>query len=280
MTDSLSGKPRLVSEKLSIAAAGKLTRRSRMRGIVVREEKHPMSHSTQEHQNVEKQRIRKKWRWIIAAIALLVLGAVLIINSGWSPIPDVGGGLIIDADPDTRIYVGDKLVGTTSVAFSWRELFGDERHSGIAVELSDPTPAITAEMLSGPGATKLSEPSGMGIVGTGNVQITQQSAYLTRRADGALDAVFALKLVWSPPNRSSGNYLLPVRLRKGPVPSTIYFDSAGSATTAVLPSRIMRIMGRSANETKTKCSFTAKSLPPQFAEEIRTKGLWEPGGEK
>jgi hypothetical protein len=239
-----------------------------------------MSYSSQEHQEVEKPWFQKKWHWIVPAIALLVLGAILIINSGWSPIPDVGGGLIIEADPDTRIYIGDKLVGTTSVAFSWRELFGDERHSGIAVELSDPAPAITAEMLSGPGATKLSEPSGMGIVGTGNVQIIQQSAYLTRRADGALDAVFALKLVWSPPNQPSGNYLLPVRLRKGPAPSTIYFDSAGSATTAVLPPRFMRVLGRSRNETKTKCSFTAKSPPPQFAEEIRTKGLWEPGGEK
>jgi hypothetical protein len=237
-----------------------------------------MSLPTEEHQEVEKPWFRKKKLWIIAAMALLVLGAVLIINSGWSPIPDVGGGLIIEADPDTRIYVGDKPVGTTSVTFSWGELFGDEKHSPIAVELSDPGQGVTAEMLSGPGATKLSEPSGMGIAGTANVQITQQSPHLTRRADGTLDSVFALLLIWSPPD--GPHYLLPIRLRKGPGPSTIFFDSTSMSTTGVPPPRIMRILGRSPNETKTKCSFTAKSPPSEFAEEIRIKGLWEPGGAK
>ena len=262
-----------------------------------------MSYTIQEDQEIEERRFRKKRRWIIGAVALLVLGTVLIINSGWNPIPDVGGGLIIEADPDTRIYVGDKLVGTTSVTFSWRELFGDERDegwqtssgvinshkggklfgherdSGIAIEISDPAQGVTPEMLSGPGATKLSEPTGMATTGMPNVQVIQQRTHLIRRADGSLDEVLALVLVWSPPDRPSARYLLPVRLRKGQVPSTVHFDSASGQIIASSYPGIWRFFGRG-NEAKTKYSFTAKSPPPQFAEEIRTKGLWEPTGEK
>ncbi len=237
-----------------------------------------MCNTAEEYGSAEKRWFQKRNTWIIGAVIVLLLGVVVFISVDTSPIPDVGGGLIIEADPGTRIYVGDKVVGTTGVAFSWGELFGDERHSAIAVELSDPDISITAEMLSGPDATMISHPSGMGIGGTANVQVTQQSAHLIRRLDGALDPVFALILIWSPPNQPSGSYVLPIRLRKGPAPSAIYFDSVGLATTGVPPPRFMRILGRSPNETKTKCSFTAKSPPAQFAEEIKTKGLWEPGG--
>src|SRR5205814_912351 len=179
----------------------------------------------QEHRDVEKHWFQRKISWFIGAIILLGIGLIVFIGMNWSRTPDVGGGLIIEADPDTRIYVGDKLVGTTSVSFSWGELFGDERHSAMAVEISDPDQTITAEMLSGERSSLLSQPSGKSIVGTANVRITQGSSHLVRRADGTLDPVVALVLEWFPPNETSGSYLLPVRLRKGPTPSVIYFDS-------------------------------------------------------
>jgi hypothetical protein len=235
-----------------------------------------MSYAAEQHDTHDtghKRRFQKKKLWLLAAIVVLMgVGLIILMNVGWSPIPDVGGGLLIEADPDTRIYVGDKLVGTTSVAFSWGELFGDERHSAMAVELSDPNQSITAEMLSGPGATIVSRPSGKSIVATVHVTVTQESPYLIRRADGSLDPVFASILDWFPPNQTSCRYLLPVRLRKGPA----YFDSAGTATMGGSPPRFMRIFGRSPNETRTKCSFKATNPPSQFAEEIQTKGLWEP----
>ncbi len=240
-----------------------------------------MSYVADNDRAVEKRWFQKKKLWLLAAIVVLMgVGLIILINAGWSPIPDVGGGLIIQADPDTRIYVGDKMVGTTSVAFTWGQLFGDEKHAAIALELSDPDQPILAEMLSGPDATMLSQPSGMGIAATGNVQVTQQSAYLMRRANGSFDPVFALILIWSPPNQASGSFLLPVRLRKGPAPSATYFDSGATTITGDQPPRFMRIFGRSPNETKTKCSFTAANPPATFAEEIKTKGLWEPGEAK
>src|SRR5262245_25070113 len=107
-----------------------------------------MSNAAEESNSTENGWFRKRRTWIIPAsvLLLLVVGIVIFIASS-SPIPDVGGGLIIEADPDTRIYIGDKLIGTTSVAFNWRELFGDERHSAMAMKLSDPNQAPTAEML-------------------------------------------------------------------------------------------------------------------------------------
>jgi hypothetical protein len=234
-----------------------------------------VSQSAPEQPDVKKRWFRTKTTWILTALLLLITGVVITVVSS-SPVPEVGGGLLIESDPDTRIYVGDKLVGTTSVLFTWGELFGDQRHSAIAVELSDPDQTITAEMLSGPGATLISQPSGKGVAGTANVQVTQRSPYLIRRADGMLDPVFALILDWFPPNQTSGRFLLPIRLRRGPTPSLTYFDSGATAITGVPPPRFMRILGRSPNETKTKCSFTAKSPPEQFFEEIKTKGLWEP----
>jgi len=239
-----------------------------------------MSLPTEERQHVEKRWFQKKITWIIGAIILIGASLAIFVSMTAGPVPEVGGRMIIEADPDTRIYVGDKLVGTTSVSFSWEELFGDERHSAIATELSDPDQTITAEILSGERATIVSRPSGMGIAGTSNVDVTQQSAYLVRRADGALDPVFALILKWSPPNQTSRSYLLPVRLRKGPAPSIIYFDSAGVAITGAWPPRFMRLFGRSPNEAKTKCSYKVMNPPPgPFAEEIESKGLWEPAAQ-
>jgi len=195
----------------------------------------------------------------------------------------VSGGLIIEVDPETRIYVGDKLVGISGVAFALGELFGDESHSAIAVELSDPDQPITAEMLSGSHATIVSQSIGMGIsdtaMGVGVSGTVHVRAHLIRRADGALDPVFALILISSPPKHSPGSYLLPIRLRKGPAPSAFYFHLAGLARTEAWHP-FMNILGRPVNEANTKFSFTATNPPEPYAEEIKAKGLWEPTGAK
>jgi hypothetical protein len=252
-----------------------------------------MSLAAEKHSSSEKAWFRKRKPWIIAAIVLLLLvsGVVILIVSS-RPVPEIGGGLMIEADPGTRIYAGDKRVGTTRVTFILGELFGDERHSPVAEELPDSAPGvtaemlsgeITAEMLSGAGATKVSDSRGMAVVASGtavfNVKVTQ-TENLMRRADGSLDHVFILLLVWSPPNQPSRSYLLPIRLRKGSPPDTVYFGSGAMSTSAGTPPRFMRIFGRSPNETKTICRFSAKSPPAEFAEEIKAQGLWEPSHEK
>jgi hypothetical protein len=231
-----------------------------------------MSYATENDDSGDKRSFQNLRFWRIGLlIILLATGVVFLIDASWNPISVMDGGLIIESDSDTRIYVRDKQVGTTSVVFSWGELIGDESHSAIAVELSDPDQFLTAEMLSVPNGTIVSDPSGMGFSGSAHVR-----PYLIRRADGVLDHVFALIVEWPLPNHARSTYLLPIRLRQGPAPSVSYFDSAAVATSEDWHPRIMRVFYKSLNERNTKYSFTASHPPSKFAEEIKTKGLWEP----
>src|SRR5438128_1450796 len=85
-----------------------------------------------------------KRTWIIAAIllSLLAAGVGIFTYLGWKKIPEVGGGIIIEADEGTRIYFGDRLMvsetePSAKIYTFWSELLGDEKHKGDAVELPD-----------------------------------------------------------------------------------------------------------------------------------------------
>ena len=139
---------------------------------------------------------QKKTPWIIAGVflCLLAAGIGIFTYEGVSKIPEIGGGVTIEADPDTKIYLGDKLVGTSQVSYTWEELFGDEMHKPIAVELSSPASSVTPEMVSGRGATILdSQGSGLSSI---NVN-TSGFRYLIRRADGQLDQVVPIIIDWA-----------------------------------------------------------------------------------
>lgn len=239
-----------------------------------------MSVPTEEHQDADKRWFQTTSIWIIGAIIffLLVAGLVLFTVVGFGRTPDVGGGLTIEADPGTRIYIGEKLVGTSQVSFSWGELFGDDRQEGLAEKLPDPIAALRPELVIEPGS-KILNTGGVGAVGTSNVSFSG-NGYLIRRSDGALDQVFAVLLDWSPPNQPSGRYLLPVRLRKGTGASTAYFTSGSTGTSASSSPEYVRLFGKSPNTSTTISKFTAKGPPPEFAEEIKARGLWEPAGTK
>src|SRR5713226_4924357 len=116
-----------------------------------------MSYYAGDDPDVAKPWFMRKTVWIAAAIifCLLVLGLGVFTYLGMTRIPEIGGGITIEADPDTRIYVGDKLVGTNQVSFSWEELFGDEKHEPIAVELVNPASALTNEQVRDPGSVLL-----------------------------------------------------------------------------------------------------------------------------
>jgi hypothetical protein len=242
-----------------------------------------MSYYAGDDPDIAKPWFMRKAVWIAAAIAfcLLVLGLGVFTYLGMKRIPEIGGGITIEADPDTRIYMGDKLVGTTQVSFSWEELFGDSQHKPMAVELPFPAGAVTPELVSGPGAVVL-ESQALGGGGTGINALTMMASgdrYLIRRADGSLDQVMAIVIDWTPPNGPPGRYLLPVRLRNGPRASNLYYNPTGSATAASGGPPFMKAFGRSPIEIKKSYKFSAGNQPGQFAEEVKTKGLWEPGGE-
>ena len=189
--------------------------------------------------------------------------------------PDVRGGLTIEADPNTRIYFGDRQFVDENedravVYLLWPEIIGDEKHRTGALQLPDANTTVTPEMVSGAGA-KLLVSQG---IGSGGSQIAKISGdeYWIRRADGSLDHVFAIVIDWTPPDQPPRRFLLPVRVRKGKGTSTVFFSASGSGSSTSF--------GPGSIEVKVFRKFTAGSPPAQFAEEIKSKGLWEPSGEK
>ena len=252
---------------------------NKVRNSSTREERR-MSLPTEEHQDVEKRWLQKKSLWVIATILafLFVTGLLVFTFVEFGRTPDVGGGLTIEADPGTKIYIGDKLVGTSQVSFTWGELFGDERHDALA-KLPDHNPDFTTHDLVLGSGDKVLISGGFAIVATANVYASSIE-YLIRRADGSLDQLFAYNLTWVPPNQPSGSYLLLIRLRKGTGASTAYFTSGSTGTSASSSPEYMRLFGKSPNTSTTISKFTAKSPPPEFAEEIQARGLWEPDGTK
>jgi hypothetical protein len=239
-----------------------------------------MSYHAETYEDSDKPWFHKKSLWITAAAILCLLAAGIGILSyvRMSQIPDIGGDLTLEADSDTRIYVGDKLVGTDKVTFTWTELFGDEKHPPLAIEMPAPGSPVTAETLSYAGAKFLLS----GTSSSGGVREATYSSeqHLIRRSDGALDHVFVIILDChlDRPRR----YVVPIRIRKGK-PSTTYFFEAGSSTSVSSLPAFMKAFGRSPAEIKIGRKFGPTSPPNQFpgeAEEIKSKGLWEPAAEK
>jgi hypothetical protein len=240
-----------------------------------------MSYHADDYQDLDKPWFLKKNPWIIAAVVfcLLAAGVGIFTYVGLSKIPDVGGGLTIEADPGTRIYIGDKQVGTTNLTFTWAELFGDERHKPVAIELPDPGAKVTPELLSGGGAKAL-DSQGLGRSSMTAVTVSGDK-YTIQRTDGALDEVFTHVIDWAPPNQAPRRFLVPVRVRKGTGASTAYFYEIGSGYSGSGDGPgFVKAFGKSPTEIKIHWKFSAGTPPAQFAEEIKTKGLWEPSGEQ
>jgi hypothetical protein len=226
-----------------------------------------MSYAAEQQDTRRKGWLHNKKLLLFAAIVILLgTGVIILISAFSSPIPE-GGGLIIEADPGTRIYVGDKLVGTRKVSFSWGQLLGDENHEALATKVSDND---WGELPANEAASILKIDS-IGVVNTTNVFVSG-SGYFFRRRDGSLDQVFAI-ILRSPPNQTRTIFRLPVRLRKGEKPSTPYFTVRTGLTN---PSSFNRNLGRSPNESTAMIRFTVQIPPSETAEEIETSGLWEP----
>ncbi len=244
-----------------------------------------MSYYAGDDPDVPKPWFMKKTVWIIGAVVFLILaaGTISFIIVGMRKVPEIGGGITIEADPDTRIYIGNKFVGTTQVSFTWEELFGDEKHEPMAVYLAWPPAQVTPEMVAEKGVTVLeSQTLGGGGSGVSGLMVTSSGySYLLRRADGSLDQVTAIVIDWAakqPPHR----YVLPVRLRKGQGESTVFFNNLGSGSSSSRSSSpggpgATKLFGQSPIEIKKSYRFSAGTPQAKYAEEIKSKDIWEPG---
>jgi hypothetical protein len=238
-----------------------------------------MSYHAVDDPDVPKPWFMKKTVWIVGAVVFLVLagGTISLIIVGMRKVPEIGGGVTIEADPDTKIYIGDKLVGTTQVSFAWDEFFGDEKHEAMAVELPV-GPPLTPNALVEPGSTilEMQSLSGGGSGGSGLITGSGHT-YLLRRADGQLDQVTAMVIDWAQVNQPPRHFLLTVRLRKGNGESTVFFNQSGSGSSTRVGSGMAKLFGQSPIEVKRSYRFSAGALPVKYAEEVKSKGLWEPG---
>jgi hypothetical protein len=236
-----------------------------------------MSYHADENQEIEEAWFQKNSPWITVAVVVCLFaasfGVFTYLNLGFRQVHDIGGELTIEADLDTRIYLGDLLEESTQVSFTWNELFGDEKYKAKEVELPYPAGA-TPELMSGSGAKFLfSRQLGERIVTDSNqsdhvitVLNVSGNEYFVRRANSTLDHVIAVIIDWTPPDHPRRRFLLPIRVRKGQGGSTTYFFSAGFGGSS------------GSDHASLHLRFTAWGPPEEFANEIKTKGLWEPGG--
>jgi hypothetical protein len=243
-----------------------------------------MSYYAGDDPDVAKPWFMRKTVWIAAAIIcfLLVLGLGIFTYVGMKRIPEIGGGITIEADPDTRIYMGDKLVGTAQVSFTWEELFGDEKHEPMVVELADPARGLTNEQVIDPAGSELLDSQQLSGGSSGVAGITVGSLgnrLLIRRANGELDEVFVIVINWARLNDPPRHYLLPIRVRKRERDSSVFFNHSGSSSSSGAGPGFMKAFGRSPIEIKRSWRFSAGTPPAKLTEEIKTNGLWEPGNE-
>jgi hypothetical protein len=234
-----------------------------------------MSYTAEDDKPVEKRSFQKKRFWIIAAIVVLVGTGLILFNyyAWFNMTADGGGSITFNAVGDKRFYIDNKRVGNDTVAFTFRELFGDKNHEPLATEF-DPQAIGTDWLGSRPGAKVLHLES-VGGIGSALVHISGKSI-LARKPDGALDHIFVFLLEWTPPNQPVRRYLLPVRVRKGGINSGNFFTQGASGVTATRNPTYLRILGRPDEESKMTIKFDLSPPPLEFAEEIQTKGLWEP----
>jgi len=235
-----------------------------------------MPYAAEENRGVQSRVSRKEKFWRIVAAVLLLGFAVAVSYYVWlSRTPEVGGRLNLKGTTDTKFFANDQLIGHSQVSFDLRELFGGRYHKPLAIELADfPTTAI-AELVSGPGAQVLHSES-IGGIGGASVDISGERI-LARRADGSLDQVFAFVFDWRPPNEPARRFLLPVRPRLVTVPSKNLFGQGGMSCTGTRNPFSKRILGHPAQESILTIDLAPVAAPNEFAEEIETKGLWEPG---
>jgi hypothetical protein len=234
-----------------------------------------MSYAAKEYRSGQMRWIQKKTTWIIGTIVILLLGGGLLVITfvQISKIPDVGGSLTIEADPDTRIYIGDKLVGTTQATVTWAQLLGNENQEPFALEVSS-TDSVTAELISGPGAKILKRRNH----GTSHspTMDDREDSYLMRRADGTMDHVY----VWlieltetNPPRR----LVILMRARKGTAGSTISFERSGGSSSHHSSPGFMKAFGKPPEEFVDFWNLSRYRPPNEFKEEVKKKGYWEPG---
>jgi hypothetical protein len=223
--------------------------------------------------------LNKKSLLIGGGVVLFLLFITWFIGTFFAvrSVPALGGGISISAAPGVKIYVGDKLMPNGNIWLNWAELLGDDGHERLAVDVGQDSNPLTAEALAGPGAQVLERTVQGG--GRANVTLITAFQYLLRQADGMLDQVFVLQIDRSQPRDPSRRFLVLIRPREGKGDSSANLSAATTRISAISRAPLLKVLGLSATELNLHIAFSRATPPDEFAQEIKTKGLWEPPGE-
>jgi hypothetical protein len=213
----------------------------------------------------------------LAVVVVLFLGGVWawLLFRGVRGVPDVSGGITVQAPPGTRLFLGDHACGTGTIHLSWRDLLARDSEELGLLDV-DPTAPLTPELVGGPGARSLQMGS-MGGGGVSGANVASQE-FLLRRADGSLDQVIAILVSCQPPRGRPRNLLLPLRMRAAPGSPPFYITGQGSSFSASSTPVFFKLFGRSPQRWDINWQFTAGTPPAEFAREVNEKGMWEPPG--
>jgi hypothetical protein len=237
-----------------------------------------MSYHATDHPDIAQPWFSRTTTWVMVAscfFLLMILGLSSITYGHVRKISDIGGAFTIKAHPDAKIYIGDEQVGTGQVAYSWVQLLGDEKNEPVAIEQHDLKAAVTPEFLAGPGAEVLKVERMNAADANYTFMTISDKSFLIRRADGSLDQIIVLVFDWKPVNQSARRFILPVRIRK----TSFFYSNGGGSSTFVAGNLLDKMIGRPRVNISDDCIFSSDPPPVKFAEEIKAKGLWEPGHE-
>jgi len=194
------------------------------------------------------------------------------------------GGLKVKASSDAVIYVGERLVGQGNVDVSWNELLGAAGREPLAIALPSDAPApslqsqggVTAEALAGQGASIEWSDNSLADVYRGEQQADYAyKVVLLRRADGTLDQVFVIDILFPNHEGKWKRLLLPIRVRSAVESESSEFAriteaGGGKGGRGMIPSR------RDRNTFALTLNLAEGAAPGEFATEIDETRMWTP----
>jgi hypothetical protein len=182
------------------------------------------------------------------------------------------GGLKIEAEPGTDVYIGNKYVGTGSVELTWDELLGTPDLQSLVIDVSGAVPspstdgmgAITADAIGGQGSQIIWKQDGRTEIKPLPIACKQ---ILLRRKNGDLDLISVIDGEFSTQAESwRRRFLVPIRLR-----------AANDESREFLCGQTKSWNYGPNNKSIDGIVHSRPTPPPdEFADEIAKKGLWTP----
>ena len=236
-----------------------------------------MSQESNPTERAEQKQPSRGWQIVkrVGLGAVLLVAALVAVVVTLIPRPEnrlgLGGSLKIETGPDVDVYIGNKYIGTGTVALTWDELLGTPDLESLATPITNVVPspstdgmgAITADALGGEGSQIIWKQNGMTSIRPLPIACKH---ILLRRQNGDLDLISVIDGEFATQSASWRRFLVPIRLRSTNTESSEFV--CGHVETWRFGPNNKSIHG----------IVRSRPTPPpdEFADEIAKKGLWIP----